>query len=194
MKKQTREKQGRKDGRNSQKYRILRIMLIPLLVIIPFMALLPGVMAHCPLCTGATIIGVGITRSLGLDDSIVGVFVGGMIISTALWADKVLKKKNLGIKGNDKLRLLSLIALMSVLTLVTFYYAGLFGRGNSFRIFGIESLLVGSFSGGILSLGAFYYSNHLKNKNGGKVLFNYQTMVISLAVLMMNAGLFALLL
>ena len=160
--------------------------------VLAFAAVLPIVMAHCPLCTGATIVGVGITRSLGFDDSIVGVFVGGMIISTSLWMNNILKKKNIGTKGNEKLRLLSLIALTGILTLVTFYYAGLFGRGNSFRIFGIESILIGSFSGAVLSLGALYYSNHLKNKNGGKVLFNYQTMVISLIALIVNAGLFAL--
>ena len=160
--------------------------------VLAFAAVLPIVMAHCPLCTGATIVGVGITRSLGFDDSIVGVFVGGMIISTSLWMNNILKKKNIGTKGNEKLRLLSLIALTGILTLVTFYYAGLFGRGNSFRIFGIESILIGSFSGAVLSLGAFYYSNHLKNKNGGKVLFNYQTMVISLIALIVNAGMFAL--
>ena len=37
---------------------------------------MPSIMAHCPLCTAATIVGVGVTRSLGWDDSIVGVFVG----------------------------------------------------------------------------------------------------------------------
>ncbi|PIZ82880.1 hypothetical protein COX97_02535 [Candidatus Pacearchaeota archaeon CG_4_10_14_0_2_um_filter_05_32_18] len=171
-----------------------KAFMLTLAVAIAFIGVLPAVMAHCPLCTGATIVGVGITRSFGLDDSIVGVFVGGMIISTALWFNNVLKKRNIGIKGNEKLRLLGLIILTSILTLVTFYYAGLFGRGNEFRIFGIESILVGSFSGGILSLGAFYYSNYLKNKNGGKVLFNYQTMIISLIALIVNAGLFALLL
>ena len=169
-----------------------KVFMIALAVAISLIGILPKVMAHCPLCTGATIVGVGITRSLGLDDSIVGVFVGGMIISTALWFNNILKKKNFG--GNEKLRLFSLIILTSILTLVTFYYAGLFGRGNSFRIFGIESILVGSFSGGVLSLGAFYFSNNLKNKNGGKVLFSYQTMIISLIALVINAGLFALIL
>ncbi len=186
-----RQKNQIEKGRESLKSKILRIMLGFMAITIPLIALLPGVMAHCPLCTGATIVGVGITRSFGLDDSIVGVFVGGMVISTALWMDNVLKKKNMG-KGNDKLRVFSLIFLASILTLLTFYYAGLFGRGNEFRIFGIESILVGSVSGGILSLASFYYSNHLKRKNGGKVLFNYQTMVLSLAVLIANAVLFAI--
>jgi len=183
-----------KQEKKKPERKMRKAFMLILSVAIAFIGVLPAVMAHCPLCTGATIVGVGITRSFGLDDSIVGVFVGGMIISTALWFNNVLKKRSIGIKGNEKLRLLSLIILTSILTLVTFYYAGLFGRGNEFRIFGIESILIGSFSGGILSLGAFYYSNYLKNKNGGKVLFNYQTMIISLIVLIVNAGLFALLL
>ena len=183
-----------KQEKKKPERKMRKAFMLTLAVAIAFIGVLPAVMAHCPLCTGATIVGVGITRSFGLDDSIVGVFVGGMVISTALWFNNVLKKRNIGTKGNEKLRLLSLIILTSILTLVTFYYAGLFGRGNEFRIFGIESILVGSFSGGILSLGAFYYSNYLKNKNGGKVLFNYQTMILSLIALIVNAGLFALLL
>src|SRR3989338_1786548 len=155
-------KEEKKIKKDSRIYKILGLLLIPILSLI---LIIPKAAAHCPLCTAATIVGVGVTRSFGLDDSIVGIFVGGMIISTALWFNNVLKKRNIGTKGNEKLRLLSLIILTSILTLVTFYYAGLFGRGNEFRIFGIESILVGSFSGGILSLGAFYYSNYLKNKN-----------------------------
>lgn len=165
-----------------------------LIITVVFIWSIPLVIAHCPLCTGATIVGIGVTRALGLDDSIVGVFVGGMIISTALWIDNILRKKNIGTKGDEKLRLLSLIILTTILTLVSFYYAGLIGRGNSFRIFGVESILVGSLSGGIVSLGAFYYSNHLKNKNGGEVMFSYQTMIISLVALIANAGFFVLIL
>jgi hypothetical protein len=174
-------------NKQGKKNKILALLLMPLLSII---AIIPKVMAHCPLCTGATIVGVGITRSLGLDDSIVGIFVGGMIISTALWFDNIAKKK--GLKGDNKLRLISFIILTTVLTLVTFYYAGLFGRGNSYRIFGIESILIGAFSGSVISLGAFYYSNHLKNKNGGKTLFNYQTIILSIAALIVNVGFFVL--
>ena len=177
----------RKIKRTSQAKKPLVLIAALIFFII---SIAPSVMAHCPLCTGATIVGVSVTRSLGFDDSTVGVFVGGMIISTTLWADKILSKR--GVNGNGALRLTSLIVLTTVLTLVTFYYAGLFGRGNSFRIFGIESILVGSLSGGIFSLGAFYYSNYLKNKNGGRPMFSYQTMIISLAALIANAAAFAL--
>lgn len=155
------------------------------LVLGALLAFLPGVMAHCPLCTGATIIGVGISRSMGLDDSIVGVFVGAMIISSALWMNNLLIKR--GMKGNALLRVGSLTFITALLTLVTFYYAGLFGVANDFRIFGIERLTFGAISGSIVSLGAFWLSSHIKMKNEGKVLFNYQTMILTFSGLMLNA-------
>src|SRR3989344_2574827 len=128
-----REKKGRGDSR---RYKMLGLFLIPLLSLI---AIIPSVMAHCPLCTAATVVGVGVTRSLGWDDSIVGVFVGAMIVSSALWINNILKKKNIG--GNNLLRVSSITLATLILTILTFYYAGLFGPGNTFRIFGMEKIL-----------------------------------------------------
>lgn len=182
-------------GKNIQRekrkliFRIATLLLLPLITII---SLIPNVMAHCPLCTAATIVGVGVTRSLGWDDSIVGVFVGAMIVSSALWINNILKKRNIG--GSSYLRVGSITTATFVLTILSFYFAGLFGPANIYRIFGMEKIIFGTLSGGIISIVSFYYSNHLKNKNGGKVLFNYQTMLITLATLIINAGLFALIL
>src|SRR3989344_4755296 len=89
----------------------------------------PRVMAHCPLCTGATIVGVGLTRSLGWDDSIVGVFVGAMIVSSALWINNIFKKRNIG--GNAFLRIGSITVATFVLTILSFYFAGIFGPANT---------------------------------------------------------------
>lgn len=149
---------------------------------------IPVVMAHCPLCTGATIVGVGVTRSLGWDDSIVGIFTGAMIISSALWINNMLKRKNIG--GNNFLRISGLIIATSLLTILTFYYAGLFGPGNNYRIFGMEKITFGSISGGIISLAIFAISNKIKEKNNGKVLFNYQTMILTIGALILNALIF----
>ena len=49
--------------------------------------------AHCPLCTGAAVAGVELARVTGLDDSIVGILLGAVIVSSALWFNKWLKKK-----------------------------------------------------------------------------------------------------
>ena len=177
--------QEKRSKRTSRTYKILGLLLIPLLSLI---AIMPTIMAHCPLCTGATIVGVGITRSLGWDDSIVGVFVGAMIVSSALWANNLLKKKNIG--GSAILRLVSITIATFVLTFLTFYYAGLFGLGNTYRIFGIEKIVFGTLSGSVVSIAAFGISNNIKKNNNGKTKFSYQTMVLTFTSLILNALLF----
>ncbi len=162
-----------------------RIMVAVLLLGV-LIASIESVMAHCPLCTGATIIGVGVTRSFGLDDSLVGVFVGGMIVSSALWVNNILKKRN--IAGSQYLRIGSITLATFVLTLLTFYYAGLFGLGNEYRIFGMERIILGTLSGTMVSLGAFWASNILKQRNEGKTLFPYQTMLLTLIALILNTA------
>lgn len=164
--------------------------MLGLLIVSTLLAviILPEVSAHCPLCTAATIVGVGVTRSIGLDDSIVGIFVGAMIISSALWINNLLKKKNIG--GNNFLRVTSLIIATAVLTYISFYLAGLFGPANTYRIFGMEKITFGAISGGFVSMGAFLASNKIKKRNNGKTLFNYQTIVFTIGTLVLNGFIF----
>jgi len=169
----------------SRTYSVWVLLLIPLLIVV---AIIPGVMAHCPLCTAATIIGVGVTRSLGWDDSIVGVFVGAMIISSALWFNNFFKKRNIG--GNAFLRIGSITVATFVLTILSFYYAGIFGPANTYRVFGVERIIFGTVSGAVVSFAAFFVSNEIKRRNEGKVLFNYQTMALTFGALVLNALLF----
>ncbi len=185
MKKTNMRNKQEKKIRNNRKYKILGLLLIPLLSII---AIMPSVMAHCPLCTAATIVGVGVTRSLGWDDSIVGVFVGAMIVSSALWVNNILKKKKIG--GNASLRIGSITFATFVLTVLSFYYAGIFGLANTYRIFGMEKIIFGTISGAVVSFAAFFASNEMKKRNEGKVLFNYQTMALTFGALILNALLF----
>ncbi len=146
---------------------------------------IPFASAHCPLCTGATIIGVGITRAWGLDDSVIGVFVGGMIASSALWIDNVLQKR--GAKGNRVIRMSALLIITLILTLVSFYYAGIVGRANQYRTWGVESILIGTFSGIAITFFTLGLSGFMKKKNEGKVWFSYQTMILTLGGLVLNA-------
>jgi len=175
-----------KKTKNSRAYKILALLLMPLLSLI---AILPGVMAMCPLCTAGTIIGVGVTRALGWDDSIVGIFVGAMIVSTALWVNNVMKKRNMG-GGNAFLRVGSITVATFVLTVLSFYYAGIFGPANTYRIFGMEKIIFGTISGAVVSFAAFFASNKIKMRNEGKTLFHYQSMAITFGALILNALIF----
>ena len=51
------------------------------------------VQAVCPVCTVAVGAGVGISRLIGIDDSITGVWIGGLIISSGLWMGDFIRKK-----------------------------------------------------------------------------------------------------
>ena len=177
-------KEGKK-ARNSRACKILGLLLIPLLSLI---VILPRVMAHCPLCTAATIVGVGVTRSLGWDDSIVGVFVGAMMVSSALWVNNIFKKRNIG--GNAFLRIGSITIATFGLMVLSFYFAGLFGPANTYRIFGIEKIIFGTISGAVVSFATFFISNEIKKRNGEQVLFNYQTMTLTFGALILNALIF----
>ena len=65
---------------------------------------------------------------------------------------------------------ISSIALASfVLTMVSFYYAGIFGPANTYKIFGMERILFGSLSGAIVSFTAFLISNKIKTKNNRNI-------------------------
>jgi len=185
IKENKQNRQKKKIKINSRAYKISRLLLIFLLGMI---AIIPNVMAHCPLCTAGTIIGVGVTRSLGWDDSIIGIFVGAMIVSSALWFNNILKKRNIG--GNTFLRIGSITIATFVLAVLSFYFAGIFGPANTYRIFGMEKIIFGTISGAIVSFAAFFISNELKRKNEGKVLFNYQTMVLTFGALALNALIF----
>ncbi len=175
----------RNKARKSFNKGVIGILLLSILTL--FLSM-PRVMAHCPLCTAATIIGVGVTRSFGWDDAIVGIFVGAMVVSSALWVNNILKKKGVG--GNGLLRISSLTVASFVLTILTFYLAGLFGLANTYRIFGMEKILFGTLSGGVVTFAAFFASNVIKSRNNGMPAFSYQTMIITFAAILVNAALF----
>ena len=153
---------------------------------------IPNVLAHCPLCTAGAAAGIGISRYLGVNDSVVGLFAGAIIVSSALWFNKWLKKK-------IELPLQTLIVIFAsfLLLVIPLYYAGtitgfavvkalpeqysIFGLGA----FGIDKLLFGIILGTFATWFSFEFSDYIKKKRG-KVLWNYQGlsfMVITLTLL-----------
>lgn len=174
---------------------IIAIILIPILS-------LNLVSAHCPLCTGAAIAGVGFTRAYGVDDSIVGLLLGGFIASTGLWIHNWLKRRKR--KIDFPLQALILVSLSFLLLAVPMYMKGMiidFAMVKSMPemhsmlgmgIYGIDKLLLGIITGTLLISGVFSFSDYLKKKKG-KRLFMYQGMVFMLISLAIFSGIFWLL-
>lgn len=169
------------------------LIFIPLILL----TLIPLASAHCPLCTTGAAIGVGFTRAYGVDDSIVGVFLGALVVSSALWFNKWLKKK-----VDFPLQELLIIIISFLSLAIPFYqfgiitnfemtksmpeYHGMTGFGIfGLSQFGADKLLFGMIIGTLSIWGVFAFSDYIKKKRGA-VLWQYQGlsfMAITLALL-----------
>ena len=65
---------------------IFSFLFIGLLLVLPFSAL-----AFCPLCVVATGALTGVFRWLGVDDLIIGLWLGGFVFSTSITAGNYLR-------------------------------------------------------------------------------------------------------
>ena len=132
-----------------------------------------SVLAICPLCTIAVGSGVGLARYFGVDDTISGLWIGGLIVSLIYWTIDWLKKKNIKFKGKE---ILSVI-LWYAITILPLYFTGILGNPkNSLLCFcGLyfDKLTLGVITGSIAFwFGAEWYF-YLKEKHGGKAYFPF---------------------
>lgn len=172
-----------------------KIFLILLISLMLVFLIIPGVLAHCPLCTAAAGAGVAVARFYGVDDSIVGLLLGAVIVSSALWFGKWMKKKDYGIKIPGFILVIASFLIFAV----PFYYAGLITNFDMVKsmpehhsmlglgVFGIDKLLFGMILGSLVIWGVFSFSDHITKKRG-KRLLDYQGLIFMLAVLVIFSG------
>ncbi len=142
---------------------MLRVLLLPLL--------LPVAYAHCPVCTAAVGAGTAAARLFGVDDVIVGLWFGALIVAAA----------SMAVRGKKYSPVIPLLTL--VLTVYSLYLAGLLGDpGNT--IFGVDRLTVGMFVGGLLTAFTPYLSLTL-TKLTGRYLVPHQTTALTVILLVL---------
>jgi hypothetical protein len=138
------------------------------------------VFAVCPVCTIAVGAGLGLSRYLGIDDTVSGIWVGGLILSGALWFDNWLAKKNWKLKH----RTLISVSGFYLLTLIPLYFTGIIGHVLN-RIWGIDKLILGVIIGSLGFAGAVGMDKYLRRfTKDGKAVFNFQKVIIPLSILL----------
>jgi hypothetical protein len=142
------------------------------------LGLVPAARALCPICTVAVGAGVGLSRWLGVDDTVTGLWIGGLIVSLVLWTSSWLDARGRRFHGRA-----SVVALVWFLSaLVPLYLAGMFGLPLN-SIWGLDKLLVGIAVGSVaFYLGARGYEAS-KAANAGHARFPFQKVVMPLAPL-----------
>jgi len=152
--------------------------------------LLSSTTAHavCPVCTIAVGAGLGLSRYLGIDDSLSGLWVGGLILSAALWTADWLHKRGLKIK----IRVINIVSIIAfyALTIIPLYYSGVIGHPYN-TIYGMDKLLFGTIIGSLVfTLGISL--DKIARKKYGRQFFVYQKVVFPVVSLIIITLIFYL--
>ncbi len=150
------------------------VFLFPLLALV-FLFLTPGkASAHCPVCVVGAAAGLTLTRWIGVDDSVSGIWIGAILGATSFWLYSwLLAKKTEKIEKFKNILKPAIYLIIFASTIWSFYQFNLVIRMS--QIFGFDKLTFGIVTGGIL----FYVVDSIKIKH----YFNYQRIVISLGSL-----------
>jgi len=141
--------------------------------------------AVCPVCVVAIGAGVGIAEEFGVDDTIIGLWAGALIIAMAWWTVNWLVKKNWSFKGSGS----AVFVAYYLLTLFPLYFSGLIGKPLN-KIWGIDKLLLGIIAGSVLFYAAEWLHFYFKAKNENKVYFPFQRVVFPVITLIIASGAF----
>jgi len=141
-----------------------------------------AVKAICPLCVVAIGAGLGLSRWLGIDDTVSSVWIGALLVALIGWTIIEMKKHN----WRFTLDTVVISLAYYLLTFIPLYYAGIVGHPLN-KIFGIDKIVFGTIIGTIVFLLSYWLHLYLKKKNGGKVYFNYQKVVIPVVVLLLTS-------
>lgn len=150
-----------------------------LLVVLMLMLAMPGMVhAVCPLCTVAVIGGLGLSRYLGIDDSVTGLWIGGLILSSGLWLADWSSRKGWKLPYQEVLA----VTLFFLLLVPPLYWLDVIGvHGNTLA--GIDKLWLGMLAGAAVFLCGVGLDKWLRTRHAGKVYVYFQKVIIPVFLL-----------
>jgi hypothetical protein len=147
-------------------------------------------LAICPICTVAVGAGIGLSRWLGVDDSITGLWLGGFLLSVSLWTIDWLDRKKIRFVFK---RFLVILAYY-LFALVPLYYAKIIANPFAFICScASDKLLLGTIEGTTVFFFAVKLYEFLKQRNNGRAHFPYEKIVFPVTSLTILTILFYLL-
>jgi len=162
-----------------------KIFLIFCFIILFNLLFIAQAQAVCPVCTIAVGACLGLSRWLGIDDLVTGLWVGGLVVSLSAWTINWLNKKNF----HWLFRKLTILAAYYIMIFLPLFYTGIIGHIYN-KFFGIDKLLFSSAIGSI----AFYLGTKLhdwlKKKNHDRSYFPFQKVVLPITPLIIFSIIF----
>lgn len=137
--------------------------------------------AVCPVCTIAVGAGLGLSRWLGIDDTITGIWSGALVASITFWTINWLNRKNVRFYG----RKILIAVFYYALTFIPLHFVGITGHPFN-KLWGVDKFILGVVLGSIVFVAAEKFYGFLKKKNNNKAHFPFEKIavpVIALAIL-----------
>ncbi|MFA5131446.1 MAG: hypothetical protein WC467_03390 [Patescibacteria group bacterium] len=147
--------------------------------------------AICPVCIVAVGAGLGLSEYLGIDDTIAGVWIGGMIVAMIAWTINWLNGKNWKFINKD-LRDVLITIIYYLMVIWPLMSRNIIGHPWN-KLFGIDKLVLGIAVGSLGFLGATLWYSDIKKNNGGHAQFPFQKVVWPVGALLILSFAFYLL-
>lgn len=132
-----------------------------------------SVNAFCPVCTVAVGAGVGLSRWLGIDDTITGLWIGGLTVSLSAWTLKWLITKNKTIPYQK----IIIPFLYYAFIVVPLAWGDIIGHPLN-KLWGIDKLVLGIVFGSISFAGGEITYEKIKARNNGHAHFPFEKVVM----------------
>lgn len=143
--------------------------------------------AVCPVCIITATAGVGLCRWLGIDDTISGIWIGGLTVAVVIWFLSWLNKKSPSWQFKGKSWIIFIASY--ILLILPLYWGKLIGHPDN-KLWGVDKLLLGIIVGSVFFAGGNFVNRQLKKKNDGRPFFHYQKVVLPIVFLAIASVIF----
>ncbi|MFA5160998.1 MAG: hypothetical protein WC421_02020 [Elusimicrobiales bacterium] len=159
----------------------MKKLLLRSSAVLSALAVFPGkALAFCPLCAVAAGAGLAAARVFGVDDTISGVWAGGLIVALNQWSLGWLEKKDFRFPGYK-----TAATAMWWLAFLTPLYARGYIMSPLNSVWGMDKLLLGLLCGSLsFYLCAKWYES-IKAANGGHGRYPFQKVALPVMPLVM---------
>ncbi|MBC8500768.1 MAG: hypothetical protein ISS25_00135 [Nanoarchaeota archaeon] len=169
-----------------------------LLPLIPFFSifLVKKAEAHCPLCTIGAGAAAGGAALLGVNQGVIGVFIGGFAVSMGWWVARLIKKQFIPFQKWALILLsfvLTIFPILPIMSDVHATYISIMGDYGSLlnRTYLLNIFLIGSIIGGIIVSSTPWLSSKITKLRKGKMV-PYQGIILTLLLLIITGGIIQL--
>jgi len=161
--------------------------MLSVLVLLLCLTVSKSVLANpaCAVCTIAVGASLEIARSLGVDDSVVGVWAGAFLVLLGYWTIKWFDKKNWHFKFRDAIILIISVAMIGFMYINQMsYHAEVIG------IFYLDPFLFSVLVGAVVMIASSDFYQWMKKRNGGHAHFPFEKVAVPVIALALTSAYF----